>query len=144
MKNSGAVSGRLKPNWLQAALENIVFIRDNIVPKLLAYDNHDLRLCCEIRSIVLHLEMKLRASMFRKESRWYHYREDYPLRDDENWICWIKIQDKNGEMTFTKVPIPEEWLPGLFAAVRRLLGHACGLRRYVDVRRSEPEIGPDP
>ena len=47
----------------------------------------------------------------RKESRWYHYREDYPLRDDENWLCWIKIQDVNGEMTFTKIPMPEKWHP---------------------------------
>ena len=100
-----------KESCLQAALENIEFIRDNIVPKLIAYDNHDLRLCHEVRNIVLHMEMKLRASIFRKESRWYHYREDYPLRDDENWLCWVKIQNQNGEMTFTKVPVPEEWRP---------------------------------
>ena len=64
-----------------------------------------------MKSIVLHAEMKLRASMFRKESRWTHYREDYPLRDDKNWLCWIKIQDVGGEMTFTKVPVPEELRP---------------------------------
>lgn len=96
---------------LQTALDTIEFIRDNIVPKLWARDMHELRLAHEVRSIVLHCEMKLRASMMRKESRWNHYREDYPLRDDKNWLCWIKIQDVDGEMTFTKVPIPKEWGP---------------------------------
>ena len=123
-----------KESRLQAALENIEFIRDNIVPKLVAYDNHDLRLCHEIKSIVLHMEMKLRASMFRKESRWYHYREDYPLRDDENWLCWVKIQDKNGEMTFTKVPIPEAWRPD---------PQKPYAERYPQAFPNEPDVLPD-
>ena len=100
-----------KEDRLQAALNYVGFMRDHIVPQLMAYDNHDLRLVHEVRNIVLHMEMKLRASLFRKESRWYHYREDYPLRDDENWLCWVKIQDVNGEMTLSKVPIPEKWRP---------------------------------
>ena len=96
---------------LEAALNTIEFLRDNIVPKLIAYDNHDLRLVHEIRNIVLNMEMKLKSSLFREESRWTHYREDYPLRDDKNWLCWTKIQDVNGVMTFTKVPIPQAWRP---------------------------------
>lgn len=119
---------------LKAALENIVFIRDNIVPKLIAYDNHELRLCHEIKSIILHIEMKLRASMFRKESRWYHYREDYPLRDDENWLCWVKIQDIDGTMTFTKVPVPEEWRPD---------AHKPYAERYPQAFPNEPEVLPN-
>lgn len=114
------IQNTLTPYWvllykredrLQAALNTVEFLRDNVVPKLVAHDNHDLRLIHEIRNIILHTEMKLKASMFRKESRWYHYREDYPLRDDENWLCWIKIQDVDGEMTLSKVPIPEKWRP---------------------------------
>lgn len=96
---------------LCAALNTIEFIRDNLLPKLWARDRHELRLAHEIKNILLHLEMKLRASLFRKESRWYHYREDYPLRDDENWLCWIRIQDKEGKMELSKVPIPEKWRP---------------------------------
>ena len=96
---------------LLAALNTIEFIRDNMVPQLTAADNHDLRLAHEVRNIVLHLEMKLRASLFRKESRWYHYREDYPLRDDENWLCWIRIQEHDGTMELEKVPVPKKWRP---------------------------------
>lgn len=92
---------------LQAALNYIGFMRDHIVPQLMAYDNHDLRLVHEVRNIVLHMEMKLRASLFRKESRWYHYREDYPLRDDENWLCWVKIQDVNAQYAAKLVSVDE-------------------------------------
>ena len=98
-------------NRMQTALNTIEFIRDNVLPKLWARDVHELRLAHEVRSIVLHSEMKLKASMMRKESRWTHYREDYPLRDDKNWLCWIKIKDVDGVMTFTKEPIPKEWGP---------------------------------
>ena len=119
---------------MAAALENILFIRDNIVPKLMAYDNHDLRLCHEVKNMILHVEMKLRASMFRKESRWYHYREDYPCRDDKNWLCWIKIQEIDGEMQFIKVPIPEKWRPD------PSLPYA---ERYPIAFPNEPEVLPD-
>ena len=96
---------------LQAALNTIEFLRDNVIPQLTASDNHELRLAHELRNIILHMEMKLKVSMFRKESRWYHYREDYPLRDDKNWLCWIKVQNVDGEMTMIKVPVPEKWHP---------------------------------
>lgn len=96
---------------LQSALNTIEFLRDHVIPQLTANDNHELRLAHELRNIILHMEMKLKVSMFRKESRWYHYREDYPLRDDENWLCWIKVQEVDGEMTMIKVPVPEKWRP---------------------------------
>ena len=96
---------------MQNALNTIEYLRDHVLPKLWAQDNHELRKCHEIKSILLHSEMKLRVSMFRKESRWTHYRMDYPLRDDKNWLCWIKIKDVDGKMEFTKVPIPEALRP---------------------------------
>ena len=65
----------------------------------------------ETKNMVLSAEMKLRASLFRKESRGTHYREDYPLRDDKEWLAWVKIKEENGEMTLTKEPIPEKWWP---------------------------------
>lgn len=119
---------------LKAALTNIEFIRDNIVPQLKVYNNHDLRLAHECRNIILHMEMKLRAALMRKESRWYHYREDYPLRDDENWLCWIKIQDVDGEMTFTKVPVPEKWHPDKSLPYKE---------RYPIQFPNEPEVLPE-
>ena len=119
---------------MKAALTNIEFIRDNIVPKLWARDIHELRLAHEVRNIVLHAELKLKVKMYRKESRWTHFREDYPLRDDKNWLCWIKIKEVDGEPVFTKVPIPDKWKPD------PTVPYAA---RYAYAFPNEPEVLPE-
>ena len=119
---------------MKAALNTIEFIRDNIVPKLWARDVHELRLAHEVRNITLHCEMKLKASMMRKESRWNHYREDYPLRDDKNWLCWIVIRDVDGVMTFDTVPVPEKWRPDESLPY---------VERYPYALPNEPEVFPE-
>lgn len=97
---------------LKAALSNIEFYRDHFLPKLIAKDTHDLRLVHETRNMMLNAEMKLRASLYRTESRGTHYREDFPEKDDNNWLAWIKIkQDKDGGMKLTKESVPKEWGP---------------------------------
>jgi succinate dehydrogenase/fumarate reductase flavoprotein subunit len=98
---------------LQAALTLIEFIRDHLVPKLTAQDAHELRLAHETKNMVLNAEMRLKASIFRTESRGCHYREDYPRRDDPNWLAWVKLKKVDGGMNVFKEPIPEEWWPDL-------------------------------
>ena len=63
---------------LQTALSTVEYLRDHIVPKLYARDDHELRLAHETKNMVTSAEMKLRSSLFRTESRGTHYREDYP------------------------------------------------------------------
>ena len=91
---------------LKAALMNVEFIRDHLVPKITACDAHELRLAHETRSMVLNAEMKLRASMFRKESRGGHYREDFPETDNTNWLINIcqKRKDDIG-IKLTQKPV---------------------------------------
>ena len=96
---------------LQMALKQIEYIRKNIIPKITAYDFHELRLAHETINMALNAEMKLRASIERKESRGAHFREDYPKRDDPYGLKWIKIKDVDGEMTLSEEKIPEEWWP---------------------------------
>lgn len=98
---------------LQAALTNIEFLRDVLVPKLVARDSHELRLAHETRNMVLNAEMILRASLFRKESRGQHYREDYPRRDDPVWLVWTRLKDEKGKMTIDSEPVPEKWWPDI-------------------------------
>ena len=98
---------------LQSALTQIEFMRDRIVPHLTAKDAHELRLVHETKNMILSAEMKLRASLFRKESRGTHYREDYPRRNDPNWLVWVKIGMDDGHMKLSKEPIPEKWWPDL-------------------------------
>jgi succinate dehydrogenase/fumarate reductase flavoprotein subunit len=100
-----------KEDRLKAVLTQIEFLRDHFADKLIAKDAHGLRLAHETRNMLLNAEMKLRASLFRTESRGTHYREDYPARDDENWLAWIKIKNENDEMVLSKVEVPKEWRP---------------------------------
>lgn len=96
---------------MQAALTLVEFLRDHLVPKLVAEDPHELRLAHETRNMVLNAEMRLRASLIRTESRGCHYREDYPLRDDGNWLAWVLLREQDGRMVTLKEPVPEEWQP---------------------------------
>ena len=100
-----------KADRLEAALTLVRFMREHIAPMLRASDAHELRLAHEAESMILSAEMRLRSSLFRTESRGNHYREDFPMRDDDNWLCWTKIEDRDGEMVLSKVPLPEEWRP---------------------------------
>jgi succinate dehydrogenase/fumarate reductase flavoprotein subunit len=98
---------------LQAALTIVEFLRDHLVPKLIANDSHELRLAHETKNMVLNAEMILRTSLFRTESRGQHYREDYPRRDDPAWLAWVKLKEEQGRMKVWKEPIPKEWWPDL-------------------------------
>jgi len=98
---------------LKAALTMVEFMRDHFVPKLTAKDAHDLRLAVETENMILNAEMKLRASLFREESRGTHFREDIPKRVDPDWLAWITLKDENGEMTLSKKPVPKAWWPDL-------------------------------
>jgi succinate dehydrogenase/fumarate reductase flavoprotein subunit len=41
---------------------------------------------------MINAEMKLRASLYRTESRGNHYREDYPDTNDKDWLAWVVIE----------------------------------------------------
>ena len=95
---------------LRAALTTVEFLRDQVVPKLFARDDHELRLAHETASMVANAEMKLRASLFRPESRGTRFREDHPHRDD-GWLAWVRLMDEAGAMTPFTEPVPQDWRP---------------------------------
>lgn len=82
---------------LLEALNRVVQIRRELVPKLFAEDFHGLIKCHEADSIALTAEILFRSAIFRKDSRGYNYREDYP-RDDKNWLKWVIVGDVDGHM----------------------------------------------
>ncbi|MEM8501670.1 MAG: fumarate reductase/succinate dehydrogenase flavoprotein subunit [Cyanobacteria bacterium P01_D01_bin.1] len=70
-----------------------------------ARDPHELMRCMEVHFIRDCAEMAARASLYRKESRWglYHYRLDYPEKNDEEWFCHANLKKgESGEMEMFK------------------------------------------
>lgn len=95
---------------LQAALTQVRYMREHVIPRLTARNGHDLRLCIEMKHKALASELKLLASLARKESRGTSYRADYPYRDDDNFLCYITLQkDGDGGVRVGKVPVKEDW-----------------------------------
>lgn len=111
--------GIMSPYWvdfvkneasLTNALDSVMNLQTNVVPKLIATNPHELRVCHEVKHKVLSAEIKLRESLARKESRGYCQRSDYPFRDDENFLCYITARKgEDGEMRIEKVPVKDEW-----------------------------------
>ncbi len=99
-----------KADRLEAALTNVAFYRDHMAPMLRAADPHELRLCHETKNMILNAEMILRASLAREESRGWHYREDFPGQDDENWLAWVILRAGQEGMESDRELLPEDWL----------------------------------
>ena len=92
-----------KEPLLRAALAYVEELRDHHLPMLRAADLHELRLAHETSNMIVNAEMKLRASIMRKESRCSHYRLDYPEPDTKNWNAWINIyKGRDGSMQLEK------------------------------------------
>lgn len=97
---------------MEAALSQIMYLQQKFADNLRVEDFHDLRVAHEARNMLLNAEMKMRAGLAREESRGTHIREDFPYRDDENFLCWIKlVKGEDGVMKAVKHPLPKEWHP---------------------------------
>ncbi|MBN1367890.1 MAG: FAD-binding protein [Dehalococcoidales bacterium] len=94
---------------LKSALKNVEFLQSHIAPLIYARNSHGLRFAHETKNRLYNAEALLRSTLFRKESRGIHYREDYPRRDDPNWLAWVKIKNDHGEMKLTKNTSPRKW-----------------------------------
>jgi succinate dehydrogenase / fumarate reductase flavoprotein subunit len=76
------------------------------LPELRAKDLHYLSKCHEVSSMATCAELTFRAALARTESRGFHFREDYPARDDENWLKWVILRNAGGEVEVSTEPLP--------------------------------------
>lgn len=76
---------------LLRALGKIESIRDEAVPSISARNPHELVKALEARSMACVAEMVVRSALFRKESRGFVYKPDYPLTDNDEWLKWIMV-----------------------------------------------------
>ena len=59
----------------------------------------------DLANLVDTMQACCRASLFRKESRGVHYREDYPIVDNTNWLKEVVIQQVDGNWKISTRPV---------------------------------------
>ncbi|MDP2728810.1 MAG: FAD-binding protein, partial [Dehalococcoidia bacterium] len=96
---------------IKEALGEIQRIGDEDVPRLGASDYHGLVLAHDAKNLAQVAELFQRASLERRESRCKHYREDYPYRDDVDWLCWLLLRRGEKGVEVRKEPLPVERYP---------------------------------
>jgi fumarate reductase (CoM/CoB) subunit A len=74
------------------------------VPPIKRYNNA-LVDAVEAAYMVEVAEMIISSALARQESRGAHYREDFPGRNDQNWLKHISIQRVNGKMEIATAPV---------------------------------------
>ncbi|MFC2056428.1 FAD-binding protein [Chloroflexota bacterium] len=90
---------------MQEALAMIEEVKGRL-PTLWAKDLHYLVKAHEAKSMALCAEITHRPALMRQESRGFHMREDYPERDDQNWLKWIIIKKEKEGMKLWTEPVP--------------------------------------
>jgi succinate dehydrogenase/fumarate reductase flavoprotein subunit len=92
---------------LKVAQEHLSRLRQD-VSRLKAADLHDAMKAVEVQAILDCSEMVVAASLERRESRWgiYHYRADYPQRNDDQWRKFVVVQrDASGRPSTSTQPV---------------------------------------
>ena len=95
---------------MEEALSKLDELKQKL-PDLFAKDGHTLFQCHEAKAMALCAEMTYRAALMREESRGWHFREDFPKRDDENWLKWTIVKQDKEEMSVSTEPIPIDKYP---------------------------------
>lgn len=98
---------RRSQDRLEEAISKLEDIKRRL-PELSAKDGHGLLGCHEVKSLAVCAEISFRAALARTESRGWHYREDYPERDDKNWLKWVIVKQEAGKMVISTEPVPED------------------------------------
>lgn len=94
---------------LNEALDQLQQVQKDMLPRMKAKDPHYLLKLIEVQGISFISELYLRASLQRKESRAGHFREDYPTRNNDDFLAWIVAeQDGDDGIAFSKKAVPVE------------------------------------
>ncbi len=98
---------------MEIGLRRFAEIRED-VEHIKAENPHELMRAMEVQAILDCAELAAHASLYRTESRWglYHYRTDYPERDDARWNCFVEVRKgAGGEPELFRRDIPDYVVP---------------------------------
>jgi succinate dehydrogenase/fumarate reductase flavoprotein subunit len=90
------------------ALGMVLDVKESL-PQVTAADPHYLVAAHDARNMALSAELFYRTALTRKESRGWFIREDYPERDDAEWLKWVNAEpDGDGMRIWTEdVPVAD-------------------------------------
>lgn len=93
---------------MRLALSKLEVFEREVLPNLPAANGHQLVQCFEVEATALVTRIMFESALLRTETRGFHYRDDYPQRDNQNWLKWINARDDHGRTRFTTEPVPVE------------------------------------
>jgi len=88
-------------------------VREDMETHMIARNAHELMRSLEAASIMDCADMAAHASLFRTESRWglYHWRTDYPDKDNNEWFCHTILSKQDGKMVSEKRQVEDYVVP---------------------------------
>jgi succinate dehydrogenase/fumarate reductase flavoprotein subunit len=97
---------------MMKGLDKLLEFREHFAEKMTARNIHELMRCLEVNNIFDMIEMHIRASLYRKETRlrrvglFPHFRADYP-KTDPAWEKFVVIRKDENNINITTAEIPE-------------------------------------
>ena len=104
-------SARKHADRIEEALDMVKLVQSKLPACSPGNDYHMLGQWHDLKNMALCAELYFTASMLRTETRGWHVREDYPERDDKNWLKWIVLKDKDGKIDVSYDDIPIDSYP---------------------------------
>ncbi len=95
---------------LSAALEALGHIQERL-DRTKAPHTHGFVRLRETEAMVDAAKLIFAASRARHESRLSHIREDYPKRDDQNWLRWVLVRQEGDQPQISTEPIATPLVP---------------------------------
>ena len=100
---------------LQRGLSELGAVREEMLPFLRLRNtttryNTDLMDALDVEDMLEVLEMAAHASLAREESRGPHFREDFPVTDNANWLKQIVVSRENERIAVRHEPVKLKYL----------------------------------
>ena len=101
---------------MQAALAELDEIRQTMVPRMglstiTGHWNYDLVDALDVEDMLEICAITIKASIARKESRGYFFREDYPMIDNGNWLVHSVLSREGDDTRINHVSARQTYGP---------------------------------